>query len=357
VNTNKLLPIEGLRAFAAIGVVWVHVWTWFNNVSLPIFNFDFFKAISFVGCGVDFFFVISGFLMFMALYKNDFSISNYFKFLRKRFLRIAPLYYLTILFYYFYFNTFFCQHIALKDILVNVLFLNNFFKINIAYTYWSLGVEWWFYLLLPFVFLFKKTTIRLLSLSLLCIIGLFQLVSIQQQSNLFLTPDQPLPLIFEFVWGVLIGFIITSKKKFEIKQTFLNIIVAFAILYIGRTMRFTNVVLALKEFGFWAKTFSGIVMTFGFALLMYISITSNGFFTKFLSSKPLQFMGKLSYGIYLWHLVFVYALGFITTKNQSQIAVIFYFTLVLFLTILLSWFTYELIEKRYFKSKFSSQAQ
>lgn len=356
-QNNKLQAIEGLRAFAALGVVWVHVWTWFNNVPFAIYGFDIFKAISFVGCGVDFFFVISGFLMYRALYKQSFTFLNYYNFIRKRFLRIAPLYYVTLIFYYLYFNYFFTQQISVKDIFIDALFLNNFYKINIAYTYWSLGVEWWFYTLIPFIFFFEKTAYRLISLLVLCIIGFIQLISLQQQTQLFNTPDQPLPLIFEFAWGVLVGFLISSKFKITLRQNILNIAAAFIILYIGRLMRFTNVVVALREYGFWAKTLSGIVMTFGFALLMYIAITSKGKLTTFLSWKPMQFIGKLSFGIYLWHLVFVYALAFITSKNQGPLQVVLYYILVVLLTIILSWLSYEWIEKKYFQSKFSSQAK
>ena len=146
--------IEYMRSFASLGVVWVHVWIYFQNTPLEIASLDIYKALSFVGNGVDFFFVISGFLMYLALQHKEFSFQTYTHFIKKRFFRIAPLYYLSIVVYFIVLNLTNQASISWKDMLIDALFLNNHFEVNIAYTYWSLAVEWLFYLIIPFLFYF-----------------------------------------------------------------------------------------------------------------------------------------------------------------------------------------------------------
>jgi peptidoglycan/LPS O-acetylase OafA/YrhL len=237
--------IEFLRTFASIGVVCVHVWTFFGNLTLNLFSFDIFKAISFVGNGVDFFFVISGFLMFLALQNKDFSIETYWTFIKKRFFRIAPLYYVSIIVYFSVFNFVLNHPVSMKSVIIDALFLNNYFKDNIAYTFWSLATEWGFYLIVPFLFFFKDLKRIIITFSLLLMISLIRLFQLEWQSELFFTPDMPLPLFIEFGWGILIGFILTNEKwktKIHIKQTWFHLIFGFSILYLGRVMRLTEVV-------------------------------------------------------------------------------------------------------------------
>lgn len=96
---QRIKPIDGLRAFAAFGVIWIHSWIFCSNPSLNIFSIDFYKLIAIVGNGVDFFFVISGFCMYLMIDKNTFTLHTYFRFLYKRFLRIAPAFFASVIVY------------------------------------------------------------------------------------------------------------------------------------------------------------------------------------------------------------------------------------------------------------------
>ncbi len=167
--------IEGLRTIAALGVVWIHVWAWFGNPALKFGGIDLFKAFSFVGNGVDFFFVISGFLMYMNWCDKNISGHTYIDFIRKRFLRIAPLYYVSILFYFLFFTIIEKMQIGIGEVICDLLFLNNVFNINIAHTYWSLAVEWFFYLAFPLLFIGKTMRQQRIILLFVSLIGLCRL--------------------------------------------------------------------------------------------------------------------------------------------------------------------------------------
>ena len=316
---------------------------------------DIFKLISFVGNGVDFFFVISGFLMFLALQNKDFSIETYWTFIKKRFFRIAPLYYVSIVVYFSVFNFVLNHPVSTKSVIIDALFLNNYFKDNIAYTFWSLAVEWGFYLIVPFLFIFKK---RLITFTVIVIISFIRLFQLEWNTELFLTPDMPFPLFIEFGWGILIGFILTNEKwktTIRIKQTWLNLFMGFSILYAGRLMRLTEVVQHTGQFSILFKVFSGTVLTFGFAYLMYMFISNYGKFSKFVENGFFQFLGRLSYGIYLWHVLFISFLPFLFKPTDGPFEMFIAFLLVSFCSVGLSWLTYEIIEKRYFSSNLSSK--
>jgi peptidoglycan/LPS O-acetylase OafA/YrhL len=350
--------IEFLRTFSALGVVWIHVWTFFVNTSLNFISVDLFKVISFVGNGVDFFFVISGFLMFMALQSKSFSIFTYWTFIKKRFLRIAPLYYVSILVYFLVFNYVLNHRVEIKSVIINTLFLNIYFKDNIAYTFWSLATEWGFYLIVPFLFFFKDLKRRVITFSFLVLLSLICLFQLEEHTELFLTPDMPLTLFFEFGWGILIGFILTNEKwkaKIQITQTWFHLLLGFSILYLGRVMRLTEVVQRTGEFSILFKVFSGPVMTFGFAYIMYMLISKHGKFSGFVEHRVFQFLGKLSYGVYLWHVLFISFLPYLFKQTDGPYIMILAFLLVLICSIVLSYASYQLIEKRYFNSNLSSK--
>ena len=99
IESSRIQPLDGLRAIAALGVVWVHVWAFYGTPAQNVKGLDLYQVISIVGNGVDFFFVISGFCMYLMAWKTDFSFSTYGSFLYKRFLRIAPAFYASLLVY------------------------------------------------------------------------------------------------------------------------------------------------------------------------------------------------------------------------------------------------------------------
>ena len=79
-NTSRSKPIEGLRAFAVIFVLFFH----FNPNNLRIFGGG--------HLGVDIFFVLSGFLIYDLIFLKQKKIIPY---IIDRFHRLYPLYFIT----------------------------------------------------------------------------------------------------------------------------------------------------------------------------------------------------------------------------------------------------------------------
>jgi peptidoglycan/LPS O-acetylase OafA/YrhL len=53
-GNNRIKALDGLRALAAFGVVWIHCWSFYKNPALPFAGIDLYKAAAILGNGVDF---------------------------------------------------------------------------------------------------------------------------------------------------------------------------------------------------------------------------------------------------------------------------------------------------------------
>ncbi len=141
-KSDRLVEIDALRGVAALAVVLFHYTTRFTDLFKP----GTLPAMSFPGghYGVNLFFIISGFVIFMTLEKTarplDFVVS--------RFSRLFPAYWAAI------FLTFFICHmlglpgklVGAGTALANMLILHGLFGVkNVDGVYWTLEVELLFY--------------------------------------------------------------------------------------------------------------------------------------------------------------------------------------------------------------------
>lgn len=87
--------VDALRGWAVIGVILVHTYQWIPCSSETLGTIA--KRGAF---GVQLFYIISAFTLFLSLSRRYFSdTSPFICFFIRRFFRIAPLFYLAILFY------------------------------------------------------------------------------------------------------------------------------------------------------------------------------------------------------------------------------------------------------------------
>jgi peptidoglycan/LPS O-acetylase OafA/YrhL len=210
----KLNSIQFLRALAVILVVYAHaidLQMLFSVSSQQ--NFLFLK--DFGAVGVDIFFAISGFIISYVANKYM-GIKEGFTFLKKRFLRINPIYYITSLIYLVVLAPLYGQLTqsgnirSLLDTFVMIPVLNIQTTIDpILSVGWSLSFEWWFYLLFYLLILFK---VRKKALLLLCIIplsiGAKYIFHFLDFRLLFITN----PIMLEFLFGVVTYWLYTHVK-------------------------------------------------------------------------------------------------------------------------------------------------
>ncbi|MGH7202892.1 MAG: acyltransferase family protein, partial [Candidatus Levyibacteriota bacterium] len=166
--------IDSLRGLAIIGVLLAHV-SHYSNLTYPSWLQNI-TAIDVGPRGVQLFYIVSAFTLCLSL-SNRKNIEKHVlkNFYIRRFFRIAPLFYLAIL-YYLWQQNFWSgnpQHFSLLNILSTFTFTNGFSPYwinNIVFGGWSIAVETAFYLLFPLLF-YKIKSLRF-SLLITCFVAI-----------------------------------------------------------------------------------------------------------------------------------------------------------------------------------------
>jgi peptidoglycan/LPS O-acetylase OafA/YrhL len=150
-SQNRIFGLDVLRAAAILMVVCSHVlWIYPKSDNFIYLLFELFGF-----WGVELFFVLSGFLIGSILYKtfvNEiFTLQSVFHFLKRRWFRTLPNYYLVLLL-----NILiaFFLGFSIENMGSYFFFLQNFSSKSSAFfpESWSLSIEEFTYLLLPFSF-------------------------------------------------------------------------------------------------------------------------------------------------------------------------------------------------------------
>jgi len=170
IGKSQYVPVlDSLRAIAALSVVLFHFVTGPINFVTNEFVLDVFH----IGLyGVQLFFVISGFVIPWSISRYDYKISNYFKFLLKRFLRLEPPYLISIalVILFFFLRKLYTdvpdgQVLTVNQLLLHLGYLIPFTDYTwINKVYWTLAIEFQFYLfmgLFYFVIVSKLIQVRL----------------------------------------------------------------------------------------------------------------------------------------------------------------------------------------------------
>ncbi|MFV8465662.1 acyltransferase family protein [Flavobacterium sp. LB1P62] len=337
--------LDALRAFAVFAVICCHYF-----VKNRIGSETLLVKIAAIGnSGVSLFFVLSGFVITRILIQTS-NLDNYFKsFYMRRTLRIFPLYYFSLVLYYLIpslldGNLFF--EISSKQ-LAYVFYLQNFARtFNWGAVgpehFWSLSVEEHFYLLWPAIvyFCLKINNKTLLNWSFIIIILVHLLRFFMSYKGYeinvftFTRLDQlvlgGLLAVYELKAGLL-------KRDNLYKYIGLIVIGALGILMLEL---FGSII--IKEV--FKHTFFGILYLG--VILYVISIKDDSIISQLLQNKFIQFLGKISYGIYVWHM-----LSIILIDYYFQTDIYIGFILVVLLTIVISWISFNLIELPFLKLK------
>ena len=166
INSNKeeklhLGSIDFLRGIASLMVCTLHL-TVLLKITNPV------KIVASYGyLGVPIFFVISGFIIPYSLYKGNYSINQFFTYIKKRIIRIEPPYIVSIILAIsiaylssrspLYKGVPF--HFSFLGLLAHLGYLIPFTKFNWAIgVYWTLAIEFQYYIVIGLIisFLIKK---------------------------------------------------------------------------------------------------------------------------------------------------------------------------------------------------------
>ncbi|WP_313580542.1 acyltransferase [Chishuiella sp.] len=345
---KKLPNITGLRFILASLVIIFHFSEFLKNRGLPYYDkLDiFYKGTE----AVYVFFTLSGFLIIRNLLKekNNSNTIDLRKFYRNRILRIAPLYYIVLIFGLIYYNfiiQLFGYSIDEEYNPIIGIFLGFTFFANILSTYnpggiievlWSIAIEEQFYLIIAplFIFLKKENIIKFL------IAFSFIYLFIYHIDNLEILRKFRL-LFFYFTAGGILSYISLFIK---IK---INFIIKFFILFFFILLLTTNIFIEnLNDF------FYHFLCMIIFSCGIYI-LTLKSY--KLLNNKYIIYLGEISYGIYMYHAIVFQIIGLLLIKVSflSPITMILlsYFSVFL-ITIILSSISYRYFEKPFLKLKY-----
>jgi peptidoglycan/LPS O-acetylase OafA/YrhL len=158
-SRGRHLPgIHGLRAAAALGIVFFHV----HLVPYPALQVPKLLDLN-LGVCVHLFFVISAFSLFHAHAREAGLRTGWIRdYALKRFFRIAPLFYVILL------TNPMLDPLTIKRFLLNALFLFNFFPghhYSSVWAGWTIGVEMPIYAILPLAMIFITSPARAAALT------------------------------------------------------------------------------------------------------------------------------------------------------------------------------------------------
>lgn len=294
---NYIKQLDSIRAIAAFLVI---IWHWIPQSS-------FINQFPNGAFGVNIFFVLSGFLITSILFSNRKeaeALSHSKKTVLKNFyirraLRIFPIYFLTIALMVLL-HQLLSFKLTLSELLASVTYSHNFYLFIVkiwpeaTLHFWSLAVEEQFYLVWPLFMLFIPQRFLLHWILLFILIG--------AGSQLFITDTEfgyllPHACFDALGIGALLAWITTYKSqslpKFYRAASLLAIISAviivlntLGILYVKQG-RFAHALI-----GAWA------------IIHVLLHHQKQSIFTRALSHSWLIKMGKVSYGIYLYHILY-----------------------------------------------------
>jgi peptidoglycan/LPS O-acetylase OafA/YrhL len=308
-----------------------------NNAYQHLFSYGY--------IGVGFFFILSGFIL-SYVYKRsilDKSVS-YVKFVRLRIFRLYPLYFLTLI----------CAIPLVWSHVESVgTFLRNFFihagmiqsfipAENIYFGFngpsWSVSDEMFFYLLFPLIILnFRKSIFLYLSGLLFTIVFYLIMFRIQEtpphQAEHYFYYINPVMRLSDFLFGIILYSIFEKNIRLPNYST---ILAASALIIFFMFNSYIPAPLLYSVYFY---------LPVGMLVLSAADEHQQSWLDKILTQKFLVYAGRISYGLYLYHILVLRAVEFAARKMQIDLNPYFQmgisFTLLLAVTI----FSYEFFEK------------
>lgn len=329
-----------------------------------LFNFQKISFFQNGGNAVTFFFVLSGFLITYLLLKErnltqTISVKNFYI---KRVLRIWPLYFLLV---------------ALGTVVLPILFKLMHISYQFPYTLgqtwyyflffvpglviyffgnsllnplWSIGVEEVFYLIWAPLLKFSKKNILLILVAALIIKMLLNLIGfLHPEARLYNYMIKSCFTFEDMVMGGLAAyFVFHCKKKFSNYWLFAKPIQVIVYLILIIFLVFDqNISFTLWKAIFHNELYSKLLIDLFFIyIIIGVSLVETNIIK--LENKYLSFLGEISYGIYMYHVIIIFTLVLFLKKilaNMNGISASILFFLILTVSVIviatISKYTFE----------------
>ena len=339
----RITKLDGLRGVFSLMVAFFH----YSDKLIPDYIYNFFflrQSYTFV----DFFFVLSGFVIAYN-YSNFSNLKDLFIFFKKRFIRIYPLLFYSVIvccFFDLIANNFFLKYVY-DPITNKIIFfktIDSLLLLNSTPLFgdgmgmnepsWSISAEMVSYLIFGIIsFIFNKKNKIISALILFTLSSSFLFV----QGDIFKIGD------YGFVRGILsfnLGFLVyvLTKLEFSFKSYYELFLPVFL----------TIVFFILNDD---SKLLFQFIIPIYFAISILILVKTNGLLTHFLNLNFFQFLGKISYSIYLNHLIVIIIVPRtffdVFNLNKNEFNQIFVFIITFILLVFYSYFTHKFVEIRF----------
>lgn len=345
---EKLYSVQYLRGLAAILVVYVHAVGLQISAGGVSFQQNFYSLNSIGNCGVDLFFVISGFII-CYISSEESGVDRFKRFITKRFIRINPVFYVASLLMLicliiwspgeYTFDT------ILKSIVILPIFDSDEFVYPLIYVGWTLSYEWTFYLfygLFIALSIVKRREIYLISIFfILFLLGFF--FPLRETHYIFITN----PMFLEFCLGMMAAI---AYRRIKHVNAAIPIIVGllgiafFVFLIINGHGKVHEAWHINNGVYTWHRFFVfGIPSLFVFISFLFLEKRTS---LHFIKSNKLALLGDASYSIYLIHPVLFFVLHYTVGKHLSIIPPDLLIILLVALSIALGIVFHKLVENR-----------
>lgn len=356
-NLSRLhIPaFDGLRGLAILAVISSHLSDYFPSPGIL-------KILMRAGwCGVDLFFVLSGFLITGILLDSRTSPHFFRAFYARRVLRIFPLYYAALsvillashimpvlnavlpsahdrVFYFFYLNNWWPL-------------LQDSWRANIIGHFWSLAVEEQFYLLWPLLIRWlRPLQIEKIAVAGIILAPVIRLALYAHCGNIRDIVENPFCRMDSLLIGGLLASLV-RRRAFTVLPYFRAAAIFVSAIIAGAFSQFTP--LRLLHSSLFIG--SGVALVFG-ALVAQAFQTRNArnLLQSLLTNPALRFCGTYSYGMYIFHVPLLWLLARLITHLKPAAGLTQFLLLsvcLLALTTFLAKLSFDYFESHFLKWK------
>lgn len=295
---KRFINLDGIRFLCISAVIWHHA-----GIELPFLERMFSRGF----LGVDFFFVLSGYLITTLLLRErerEGKVS-FRGFYWRRFLRIIPVYFFVVTLVTVYYGLVQGQGEALERAPFYYLFLSNFMigDTPLLAPTWSLSVEEQYYVFWPLLLVFIPTRwivpflSAAIAVNVLTIMGAFDFISDEPYQNSRFILSLPNATYAPILMGSLAAILLNRQGTYEMLGRLLGM--AWMPLALGLAMLVMFQVTPEDLRGL-PNLMIHLTMT---AMLVSLLVREENVLRPVLTLPPVVRLGEISYGMYLYHLI------------------------------------------------------
>ncbi|MES2678380.1 MAG: acyltransferase [Bacteroidota bacterium] len=349
----KYPSLNGLRAISIVMVITHHLCL-LEHVLNDYYQYKwlvpFIEFIQDGHLGVNVFFVISGFLITSLMMREEeqegkISLKNFYM---RRTLRIFPAYYFMLL-VYFVLQLAGVISLSGASWLSSITYTKYFNWSLDWYTAhaWSLSIEEQFYILWPLVFIFGKTSRKIIALALFIVVPILRVIvnyyptDWLNEMTLFMRIDA---IATGCLFAIYKDRIIKTMRPYWRMIFYLSVLCLFFLRYLPEQATKINLEFIFIPLGVTAGTLANVLVA---VIMMYSVFGPPGIWSGFLNLEPVAYVGLLSYSLYLWQQAFMNVSGHWMTRFPQN--VFFMFAAALF--------SYYLVEKPFLRLKAKFQKE